>query len=204
MAWLFIVGSALFALGAFPYYSQAVGLSVTGLTFFLGSMFFTSAGFLQYREAVDGLDATSRRGRRFWVAAPRDVNWLASAVQLAGTLWFNLSTGNALRHNLSAAATDQHVWRPDALGSVAFLVASGLAWSLVRHDRSRSNDWWMAILNLLGSVAFGVSAVAAFVVPSTDDVWNVRLSNLGTFVGALCFLAGAVLLLPRRSIIRTG
>lgn len=200
MALLFAVGSFLFALGAVPGYSQAVGLSLTSLTFFLGSLFFTSAGFLQYREAVDGSDPAGRRERRFWVWAPGNVDWLACAVQLAGTLWFNWSTGNALRHNLSAVTADQRVWRPDALGSVAFLVASGLAWSLVRADprRPRSNDWWMAILNLLGSVAFGVSAIAAFVVPATDDVRNVQLSNLGTLVGAVCFLAGAVLLLPKR------
>ena len=53
--------------------------------------------------------------------------WLACAVQLAGTLWFNWSTANALRVNLAAAEADQRVWRPDALGSIAFLVASLLA-----------------------------------------------------------------------------
>ena len=54
------------------------------------------------------------------------------------------------------------------------------------------------VINLLGSVAFGVSAVAAYVIPSTGDVWHAELSNLGTFAGALCFLTGAALLLPRR------
>src|SRR3954471_4232779 len=55
IATLFIVGSSLFALGAVPPYANAVGLRATALTFFVGSLFFTSAGFLQYREAVDGL-----------------------------------------------------------------------------------------------------------------------------------------------------
>ncbi|SOD72827.1 hypothetical protein SAMN05892883_2157 [Jatrophihabitans sp. GAS493] len=201
MATLFIVGSALFALGALPPYSEAAGLRATSLTFFVGSLFFTGAGFLQYREAVDGLSAGSSGGRKFWVWAPKDMDWLATAVQLAGTLWFNWSTGNALRHNLSAEVADQRVWRPDTLGSAAFLVASGIAWRVAMRDRStdgrRTRDWWIAALNLLGSVAFGVSAAAAYVIHSADDVWRAELSNLGTLVGALCFLAGAILLLPR-------
>ena len=49
---------------------------------------------------------------------------------------------------------------------------------------------------MLGSIAFGVSAVAAYVVPATGDVWDAAMSNLGTLVGALCFLVGAILLLP--------
>ena len=57
-------------------------------------------------------------------------------------------------------------------------------------------DWWIGAANMLGSVAFGVSAVAAYVVPATGDVRNAELSNLGTFVGAICFLIGAILLLP--------
>jgi hypothetical protein len=200
IAVLFMVGSSLFALGAVPFYADAVGLRATAVTFFVGSLFFTSAAFLQYREAVDGLAPAARGRRRVWVWAPGDVDWSASAVQLAGTLWFNWSTGNAVRLNLSAEAADQRVWRPDALGSVAFLVASGLAWVAVRRSGAagghRSRDWWIAALNLLGSLAFGVSAVAAYVVPATDDVRNAELSNLGTFAGALCFLLGAALLLP--------
>jgi hypothetical protein len=49
-------------------------------------------------------------------------------VQLAGTLFFNFRTGNAVRADRSAQAAHQHVWRPDAVGSACFLVASALAW----------------------------------------------------------------------------
>ncbi|MGA3360073.1 MAG: hypothetical protein ABSC87_07690, partial [Halobacteriota archaeon] len=58
---------------------------------------------------------------------------------------------------------------------------------------------WITALNLLGSVAFGVSAIASYVVPTTGLPINVALVNLGTFVGALCFFIGAVLLLPERT-----
>jgi hypothetical protein len=200
IAVLFVVGSTLFALGAVPAYSEAVGLDATAVTFFTGSLFFTSAAFFQYREAVDGLGA-SNRNRHFWVWAPRDADWAACGVQLLGTLWFNWSTGNAVRHNLTASLAHDRVWRPDALGSIAFLVASGVAWASASREQQpgggRSRDWWIAGINLLGSVAFGVSAVAGYIIPSSGNVWHAELSNLGTFAGALCFLAGAVLLLPQ-------
>jgi hypothetical protein len=54
------------------------------------------------------------------------------------------------------------------------------------------------MLNLVGSVAFGISAVASYVKPNGQLI-SLALTNLGTFVGALCFLAGGVLLLPERT-----
>lgn len=204
IAWLFIIGSSLFALGAVPIYAEAVGLRLCAATFFLGSLFFTCAAFLQYREAVDALpDRGARRRHSFWVWAPWNLVWLAAAIQLAGTLWFNWSTGNALVVNLSAALTEQRVWRPDALGSVAFLVSSGVALRYagrgVIAGRPRPRSWKIGVINVAGSVAFGISAVAAFVIPSSGDVWNAELSNLGTLLGALCFLTGAILMLSPES-----
>jgi hypothetical protein len=200
IAVLFMVGSSLFALGAVPGYAGAAGLRVTAVTFFIGSLFFTSAAFLQYRQAVDALAPGAHPTRRVLVWAPRDLDWLACAVQLAGTLWFNWSTGNAVRENLSAEVGDQRVWRPDVLGSIAFLVASALACLAVHRAGSsvahRSTDWWIGVANMTGSVAFGLSAIGSFIVPADGDLWDAELSNLGTFVGALCFLIGAALLLP--------
>lgn len=200
IAWLFIIGSTLFALGAVPLYAEAVGLRWGAVTFFVGSLFFTGAAFLQYREAVDALpSAGATRHHSLWVWAPRNLVWLAGAVQLAGTLWFNWSTANAMLGNLSAAQTEQRVWRPDALGSVAFLIASGVALRYASRGaiagQPRPRTWKIGVLNVAGSVAFGISAAAAFVVPSSGDVLNARLSNLGTLVGALCFLTGAILML---------
>ena len=85
------------------------------------------------------------------------------------------------------------IWRPDAFGSICFLVASGLAWYAVRGARDRG--WWIAVINLAGSIAFGVSAVAGYIVPATGDYLDLAASNASTVVGALCFLAGALLLL---------
>jgi hypothetical protein len=49
-------------------------------------------------------------------------------------------------------------------------------------------------------VAFGVSAVAGYISPATGQLRNAERSNLGTLIGALCFLAGALLLLPERTL----
>jgi hypothetical protein len=183
-----MIGSACFALGAAPGYAGAVGPTADGITFFVGSLFFTSAAFLQF---LDG-----RRG-------PSLDLW-AGSIQLAGTVFFNFSTAHALLTNLNASQTDNLVWRPDAFGSICFLVASQLAYMAVGRAwvswRPRDLDWWPALLNLLGSVAFGISAVASYVIVDSGMVRNVERANLGTFVGALCFLVGAFLLLPARTL----
>jgi hypothetical protein len=204
IAVLFAIGSLLFALGAVPGYASAVGARWDAVTFFTGSLFFTGAGFLTYREAVDaGPRTPGAPRRRFFVFQPGRIDWWATAVQLAGTVFFNVSTGVAMASDLSAQAAHQHVWRPDAFGSVAFLVASALAWFEACHGwaawRPRSWSWWITLLNLTGSIAFGVSAVAGYISPSTGQIHNAELSNLGTFIGALCFLAGALLLMPERT-----
>lgn len=57
----------------------------------------------------------------------------------------------------------------------------------------------MAAWNELGSVLFMVSALASLTLPTTGEVANLALVNAGTFIGAVCFLAGARLLLPKGS-----
>jgi hypothetical protein len=100
------------------------------------------------------------------------------------------------------------VWRPDAIGSVCFLVASGLAWFDVCHGwlawRARSWGWWISLANLVGSIAFGISAVAGYINPETGQLHNAERANLGTLVGAVCFLIGALLLLPARTEAASG
>jgi hypothetical protein len=200
---LFALGSALFAIGAVPGYAAAVGVRDDSITFFIGSIFFTCAGVLQYLESVAEGGPSVTGWDLVFAYRPLQIDWWASGIQLIGTVLFNISTANAIRANLGTQAAEHHVWRPDALGSVCFLVASGMAWFEVCHGwvawSPRDLSWWIVALNLTGSVAFGASAVAAYIVPSTGELLNVELSNLGTFVGALCFLAGAVLLLPERT-----
>ena len=69
---------------------------------------------------------------------------------------------------------------------------------VVRRPRPRDRGWWIAVINLAGSIAFGVSAVAGYIVPATGDYLDLAAANASTVVGALCFLAGALLLLVGR------
>ncbi|MBB5791108.1 hypothetical protein [Jiangella mangrovi] len=204
IAVLFAIGSVLFAVGSVPAFGSAVGARWDTATYFIGSLFFTSASFLSYREAVDaGPETLNPAHRRFFVYQRRRIDWWATAVQLAGTLYFNVSTGVAMVDNLSAEAAHQHVWRPDAVGSVCFLVSSLLAWYEACHGwvawRPRSWSWWITLTNLIGSIAFGVSAVAGYIDPLTGQVHDLARANTQTFIGAVCFLIGAVLLLPERT-----
>ena len=190
IAWLFIIGSSCFALGSAPFYAQSVDPSVVGVTFFVGSLFFTGAGLLQFLQAL----AEGRAGN------PNHADRVATAVQLAGTLFFNITTFTGLNDALSTHQKDLRVWAPDAFGSVCFLVASGIAfygacgtWFCTRwHDRT----WRISALNMLGSVFFGISAVTSFILPDTGELLNTAATNAFTFLGAICFLLGARLLLP--------
>ncbi|NKY38414.1 YrhK family protein [Cellulomonas septica] len=201
---LFAIGSVCFALGSVPAYFQAVPPAVTAWTFAVGSVFFTSAAYLQYDEAAraprDVLATAPPRSRLAALVGfrPDRIDLWASAVQLVGTVLFNVSTFSATRTGLAIAGDKTLVWAPDVLGSVCFLVASWFAYAEVNRGvlprPDRSVGWTIAALNMAGSVAFGVAAVAARYLRGTDEMANVALVNAGTFVGAVCFLVGAVLL----------
>ena len=200
IAVLFMVGSACFALGAFPPTVGALG-NAAAAVFFIGSLFFTSAAYLQLYEATTEGDDIDGRGRthRLVGARPSSLGWWAAAVQLVEALAFNVSTFMALR-DLSTAQEEVLVWVPDMVGAACFLVASTLV-IMETHDRIRgmlfrSLESRIAGLNMLGSIAFGISAIAAFVVPLTGELVNATVVNATTFIGAVLFFLGAALLIP--------
>lgn len=193
-SWGFAVGSLFFFVGAVPYFSNAVGVVLTNLTFFVGALFFTAAAYIQL--------ALSGRRRPAQGATSSDlVDWWAAWVQFAGTLLFNLSTTQALLNAVDASTHVRTGWRPDAFGSVCFLAASALGVvATAKRDGlwdPNARIWRCTRLNMLGSVFFAVSAVGAYTLPATTDLVSVFWANLGTLLGAACFLAAAVLSLPR-------
>ncbi|WP_092554647.1 YrhK family protein [Herbiconiux ginsengi] len=192
-AWGFAIGSLCFLVGAIPWYAEAVGVAVTDLTFFVGALFFTAAAFIQL--ALSGRHRPARG-----TARPDVFDWWAAVVQLVGTLFFNISTTDALLTAVDSTTRVNSGWRPDAAGSVCFLVASTLA-VVATTERDRlwdpnARSWRCTWLNLLGSVFFGASAVGAYVLPSTADLVSLFWANLGTFLGAVCFLVAALLSRP--------
>jgi hypothetical protein len=181
---LFSIGSVCFILGPAPGFAALVGSSADGVVFFVGSIFFTSAAFLQFR-------GSAAAGR--WRA-----EWWSALIQLAGTVYFNVSTFRAMQESFDTSDVDRLVWRPELFGSICFLVSGAIAFRLVHGERAEHRrDWRIAFVNLLGCVLFMVSAIAGYVVPSTGDVLALAAANWTTALGAMCFLTAALMLLPR-------
>jgi hypothetical protein len=206
IGWLFAIGSSLFVLGSVPSYANAVGGTADSVTYFAGSIFFTSASLLQLLQAqtpamleADAAAQETRVPLTLWAWRPHDRGWLAAATQFPGTLFFNVSTAAALVHNATVHQQNQHVWRPDFYGSTLFLVSSFFALLAVRSvvdDRVRVWMWAIAWANMIGSIFFMASAFGSFVLPSTGDLVDVPLAVGGTLIGAACFLLGALMMFP--------
>jgi hypothetical protein len=181
--WLFVIGSLCFAVGTAPGFSAVAGAGAANAACFVGSWFFTSAGWVQLvRSGPEG-----------------SLEWLSSATQFAGTVLFNVSTGASVWAH-AALMERRLVWAPDAGGSVAFLVSAALGIAAVSTTvgrwAPRSRDWQAQWVNMIGCLAFAASAVGAFVFTTGTDA-DQAVANAGTFVGALCFLAAALMVLPR-------
>jgi len=189
MALCFALGSTCFLIGPFPGYVQLVGESADAITFFVGSILFTLGGALQ-----SWLAWPERRSPGGGRAA-----WWAAIVQSAGTLFFNVTTYQAMHIALTSPEYNRLVWRPDWRGSICFLVSGTIAyiassrrgWHGWRPVRGEAG-WWQPAVNLLGCVFFGISAVAGYVVPSTGSMLDLAAANWNTSLGAACFLACAL------------
>ncbi|MGD2061546.1 MAG: hypothetical protein PVF87_11805, partial [Acidimicrobiia bacterium] len=119
-----MIGSSCFAVGSFPPFFLNVSGRLVGVTFFVGSLFFTSAGITQL------LQVAGPRGARHWARAA-DANWWAAVVQLMGMLLFNVNTFRAAFVDIPTDDVNRLIWAPDLFGSLAFLIASHIAWWMV-------------------------------------------------------------------------
>ncbi len=186
IATMFMVGSALFAIASVPGYAS-ISERASALTYAAGSVFFTLAAFEQLRTS--------------------ESNWpdrWSALIQFAGTILFNVNTFIAVDEKLSPHAQDLLVWTPDAVGSACFLIASGIASWAVRERRDDKPTRRIADLNLAGSVAFGFSALASYVVDDTGELVNAAIASSGTFIGGICFLVAAWMLRRQSSLAPTS
>lgn len=186
MALFFALGSMCFLIGPFPGYAQLVGAEADAATFFVGSILFTVGGAVQTVIAIP---------ERHSGVAGRAA-WRAAAIQSAGTLFFNVTTYQALHTSLSNSHYDRLVWRPDAFGSICFLISGTIAYrASARHGwlpARGGSGWWEPLINLLGCIFFGFAAIAGYLVPSTGSLLNLAWANWNTALGAACFLTCAV------------
>ena len=136
MALCFALGSTCFLIAPFPGYAQLVGDSADAVTFFIGSILFTAGGGLQSWLAWSERHSPGGGGAAWW----------AAIIQSAGTLFFNVTTYQAMHTALTSPEYNKLVWRPDWRGSICFLVSGAIAycasarrgWLPVRGDAG----WW--------------------------------------------------------------
>jgi len=189
MALCFALGSTCFLIGPFPGYVQLVGDAADGVTFFVGSILFTAGGGLQ-----SWLAWPERR-----LAGGGRAAWWAAIIQSAGTLFFNVTTYQAMHVALTSSEYNRLVWRPDWRGSICFLVSGAIAYRASRRHgwhgwlpERGGSGWWQPAINFLGCIFFGISAVAGYLVPATGSLLNQAAANWNTALGAACFLACAL------------
>ncbi len=135
--WLFAIGSTLFAVATVPGMSATAGAGLSNVLCFVGSWFFTTAGWMQLVLARP---------------AP-GIGWYSAATQFGGTVLFNISTGSALWAH-AVKPERRLVWTPDVLGSVAFLVSGVLGivavTAVVGYLELRSRDSQAEWINMVG------------------------------------------------------
>ena len=208
---LFAIGSLLFALasvlGLWPQLAVVLALDSVGINavFFAGSIPFTIAAYLQLFQAANAggfprADAGPRQRPILLGWRIRDIGWMSCALQFAGTLLFNVNTFDAMLPGLDWRQQDLDIWAPDFNGSMLFLAAGYLAFIETCHTywawRPNNISWWVTFINLLGCVAFMMSAVFAFVLPGSPYIEAVTVSVAFTLLGAVGFFVGSVLTLP--------
>lgn len=208
---IFAVGSLLFMLGSVLSLAPTIfgqwspDATVINAIFFAGSIPFTTAAYLQLYQAANAGSFSPQGSQRPRAVArfgwrPRDIGWLSCALQFLGTVLFNVNTFDAMLTDLDWLQQDLAIWAPDFIGSVLFLAAGYLAFIETCHAhfawQPASISWWVACANLLGCIAFMISAFYAFVPPSTPSFDALAISVTFTLIGAAGFLVGSLLMWP--------
>jgi len=200
---LFMIGSLLFVTGSLMIlaWNQRFSADTINLTYFVGSIFFTTAAYGQLLQAINANIATQvgwsakKKNWRWWARGIQSAGFMAAGSQFIGTILFNINTFDAWRGAQSAIGEHLLIWAPNMMGSVLFMVSSFFAWVEIYHDDYirpfRSLTWWAVWSNILGSVFFQVSALYAWINPVTGEMADDHLSVLFTLWGALCFFIGA-------------
>ncbi len=206
---IFALGAALFAaasgLSLMPQIAQHLALNDADINalFFVGSIPFTTAAYLQLVQAANAPvwehPATGKKKLNWFGWRPRDIGWLSCVLQFAGTLLFNINTFDGMRTDLTWVEIDLLVWVPNLTGSLLFLSSGYLAFVEVCHRHLAwlpgSLNWWITLLNLGGCVAFMIAAIYSFTLPGGEVVTDTNIAIAFTLAGALGFLSGSLLML---------
>ena len=196
----FILGSVLFCVGAILPFTREMSTAPTSVIYFVGSSLYLVGAFIQFIQ-----------GRRMKINHRDDASTMrhlanknsrAAGIQAIGALLFQTSMTGAFIRSLSIAQQEKIVWVPDLFGALCFLIASSMFFTLRypiqhRQDNGRSARE-LAMMNIVGSAFFVISALGAYIVPLTDQAIYPRIANLGTFAGAVLFLLSSIPGLPAK------
>ncbi len=208
IAIFFMLGSSCFAAASILnlYFENVFSVITINATYFIGSIFFTSAAYCQYMESINADItntshlATQQRSLCWWAWRPHNLGFLASFTQLLGTLFFNINTFDGMLTGLTTKQTDILIWTPNMLGSICFILAAFFAWLEIYKDKHlynfRSFTWWIVWVNIAGSIFFQLSAFLSFIPFETGHAISASLATELTLLGAVCFFIAAYLLLP--------
>ncbi|MFF4501446.1 hypothetical protein [Streptomyces sp. NPDC001401] len=199
----FVIGGALFAAGAAVSQFGSGDATDSASIYFAGGLFFNTGGYASLlqvinapRHVIGGRALVTHRWH-WWSYEPTRVDWLSAFLLFTGTLVFGVNLLNSFLQGLNVHQVNRLIWVPDVVGCVLFLASGHLALVEVCHGRPRlllrSLGWWVVAVNQLGSVAFMVSALAAYTRPATGSPVNIDIANWGTLIGALCFSVGGIL-----------
>lgn len=196
----FILGSVLFCLGAILPFTRGLSTAMTNVVYLVGSSLYLVGAFIQFiqgrRMKINHRDAASAMRHL------ANKNSRAAGIQAIGALLFQTSMTGAFIRSLSIAQQEKIVWVPDLFGALCFLIASSMFFTLRypiqhRQDNGRSARE-LAMMNIVGSAFFVISALGAYIVPLTDQAIYPRIANLGTFAGAVLFLLSSIPGLPAK------
>lgn len=212
VAVVFIVGSALFTLGATAsllasLFGEEAAKLVADLSYFVGALLFTGAIYLQVLEGLNssdhiGLERPYSTPREFrWFAwQPRRLEFMAPFLLLIGSLFFNVETTLVILSSLGLVALPLAIGLTSLAGSVLFLVPSYLQMIEVCHRylcwRPREISWWVTVFFVLGSVGFVVGSIFGFDVPGLSSPAESEITKWGFLQGSVFFLVGSYLMLP--------
>jgi hypothetical protein len=202
---LFMIGSLHFVAGSWMSLANFQNALAVTLVYFLGSIFFTSAAYIQYFQAINAdvfaAGPESPEGKRWFAWQPRRIDFWVTFTQFVGTVLFNINTFNPFWAH-TRELENLFVWVPNIEGSILFMISGTLAMVEICGGwcwRGRDIEWWLTSINFLGCVAFLGSALLAFSNPhplfQDKLVWSIWL----TLIGAVCFFLGAYLMLPEMS-----
>lgn len=203
MGLVFVIGSSLFMLGSamalFPALVKDLPGWTTNVTFFMGSIPFTTAGYLQLFQAANSDERyTSGKVRPALFGWDlKSPGWLSSSTQFVGTVAFNFNTFDAINTPKGWVAQDIVIWVPGMIGSILFLVSAYLAYIETSHAHfphpRREIAWWIVAINLLGCIAFMIASTIAYTPQHAWPAWVMNASNANLWFGAFCFALAAAL-----------